>query len=87
MNNSVHFLSFSAPAAELILQLLIELSNFTMHCVIERIINSTLEIRKLRQGEETINWRSHRESETDKSQISPSNALRAELPHTHSHQK
>lgn len=78
MNNSLHFLSFSAQAAKLVLQLLIELSNFTMHWVIERIINSTLKIRKLRQGEEMINWRSHREWETDKSQISPSSALSTE---------
>lgn len=72
------FLSLSASAAKLVLQLLIELSNFTTHWVIERIINSTLQIRKLRQGEETISWRSHRESQTDKSQISPPNALSAE---------
>ena len=70
------FLSLSAPEAKLVLQLLIELSNFTTQGEIERI--STLQIRKLRQGEETISWRSHRESETDKSQISPSNALSAQ---------
>lgn len=72
------FLSLSAPEAKLVLQLLIELSNFTTRWEIERIINSTLQIRKLRQGEETISWRSHGESETDKSQISPSNALSIE---------
>lgn len=54
------------------------MSNFTTLCEIERIINSTLQIRKPRQGVETISWRSHRESETDKSQISQSNALSVE---------
>lgn len=84
------FLSLSAPEAKLVLQLLIELSNFTTHWEIERIINSTLQIRKLRQGEETISWRSHGESETDKSQTSPSNALSIEhcsFPSQNSYQK
>ena len=72
------FLSLSTPEAKLVLQLLIELSNFTTLCEIERIINSTLQIRKLRRGEETISWRSHWESQTDKSQISQSSALSVE---------
>lgn len=72
------FLSLSTPEAKWVLQLLIELSDFSTLCAIERIINSTLQIRKLRQGVETISWRSHRESETDKSQISQSNALSVE---------
>lgn len=72
------FLSLSTPEAKWVLQLLIELSDFTTLCAIERIINSTLQIRKLRQGVETISWRSHREWETDKSQISQSNALSVE---------